>query len=65
MSEQQEHLKNLLDQQKVLIQEIQELERSMISKKEMVLKIQGVLEYLQQIGVTLEESKEVEESKED
>jgi hypothetical protein len=66
MSEQQEHLANLLEQQKTLVQDIQELERAIVSKREMVLKIQGALEYLQQIGVTLEEPKEevVEETEE-
>lgn len=66
MSEQQEHLANLLEQQKTLVQDIQELERAIVSKREMVLKIQGALEYLQQIGVTLEEPKnEVVEETED
>lgn len=66
MNEQQQHLANLLEQQKTLVQEIQEHERAMVSKREMALKIQGALEYLQQIGVTLEEPKEeVEEETEE
>ena len=66
MNEQQQHLANLLEQQKTLVQDIQELERAIVSKREMVLKIQGALEYLQQIGVTLEEPKEeVEEETEE
>jgi len=66
MNEQQGHLANLLEQQKTLIQEIQELDRAIVSKREMALKIQGALEYLQQIGVTLPEleKEEVEETEE-
>lgn len=66
MNEQQGHLANLVEQQKTLVQEIQELERAIVSKREMALKIQGALEYLQQIGVTLEEPKKevVEETEE-
>jgi len=60
MNEQQGHLANLLEQQKTLIQEIQELDRAIVSKREMALKIQGALEYLQQIGVTLPESEKEE-----
>ena len=66
MNEQQGHLANLLEQQKTLIQEIQELDRAIVSKREMALKIQGALEYLQQIGVTLPEpeKEKVEETEE-
>jgi len=66
MNEQQGHLANLLEQQKTLIQEIQELDRAIVSKREMALKIQGALEYLQQVGVTLPEpeKEEVEETEE-
>lgn len=60
MNEQQGHLANLLEQQKTLIQEIQELDRAIVSKREMALKIQGALEYLQQIGVTLPEPEKEE-----
>jgi hypothetical protein len=66
MNEQQGHLANLLEQQKVIVQEIQELDRAILTKREMALKIQGALEYLQQIGVTLPEpeKEEVEETEE-
>jgi hypothetical protein len=66
MNEQQGHLANLLEQQKVIVQEIQELDRAILTKREMALKIQGALEYLQQIGVTLPEpeKEKVEETEE-
>lgn len=66
MNEQQGHLANLLEQQKAIVQEIQELDRAILTKREMALKIQGALEYLQQIGVTLPEpEKEVVEETEE
>lgn len=60
MNEQQQHLTNLLDQQKAIVQELQDLERAIVSKREMALKIQGAIEYLSQVGVTLIEQKEEE-----
>ena len=58
MTEQQTHLKQLLDQQNDLIKSIQELNNQLNLKKELALKIQGAIEYLQQIGVTLSENQE-------
>jgi hypothetical protein len=60
MTEQQEHLINLLQQRQSLSQETTE-------KRELLLKVQGAIEYLTQIGVTLPESdpaEEVEETEE-
>lgn len=53
MTEQQEHLKELLDKQNEMVQQIQALNNEIFQKKEVLLKIQGAIEYLQQIGVTL------------
>lgn len=53
MTEQQEHLKELLGKQDEIIQQIQGLNNEIIQKKEILLKVQGVIEYLQQIGITL------------
>ena len=53
MTEQQEHLQGLLDKQKEIIQEIESLNTQILLKKEILLKLQGAVEYLQQIGVTL------------
>lgn len=60
MTEQQEHLINLLQQRQTLSQETTE-------KRELLLKVQGAIEYLTQIGVTLPEpdpTEEVEETEE-
>ena len=54
MTEQQQHLANLLQQRA-------SLETFINQNKELFLKVQGAIEYLQQIGVTLPES-EVGES---
>ena len=56
MTEQQNHLSNVMDQQKKLIQEIQELDREIMKRKETALKLQGIIEYLTDLGVTLPET---------
>ena len=48
MTEQQEHLANLLQQRAQLDQQITQ-------NRELFWKVQGAIEYLQQIGVTLPE----------
>lgn len=53
MTDQQQHLKELLGKQDEIIQQIQGLNNEIIHKKEILLKVQGVIEYLQQIGITL------------
>ena len=55
LSEQQGHLKSILSQQQELANEINQLQAQITSKKELFQKIQGVVEYLQTIGVTLPE----------
>lgn len=46
MTEQQEHLKNLLNQRNTLEQQLNQ-------SKELFWKVQGAIEYLTQIGVSL------------
>jgi len=58
LNEQQGHLQQILDQQRTLVNEINELQNQVTSKREMALKLQGVREYLEQTGVTLPESEE-------
>jgi type II secretory pathway component PulJ len=53
MTEQQQHLSNVTQQQKTLIEEMQSLERDLNQKREIALKLQGVIEYLTQLGITL------------
>lgn len=48
MTEQQEHLKNLLEQRNNLEQQINQ-------NRELFWKVQGAIEYLTQIGVSLPE----------
>ena len=58
LNEQQGHLQQILDQQRTLVNEINELQNQVSTKREMALKLQGVREYLEQTGVTLPESEE-------
>ena len=55
MTEQQQHLAQVLEQQQQLINEINTLNAQINSKREIAIKLQGVSEYLQQVGVTLPE----------
>ena len=61
-TEQQNHLKSVVEQSQTLVNEINQLEGQAKSKREMLLKLQGLIEYLQQTGVELpkEEEKESE-----
>tara|TARA_B100001094_G_scaffold333008_1_gene407877 strand:- start:2274 stop:2522 length:249 start_codon:yes stop_codon:yes gene_type:complete len=55
LNEQQNHLAQVLQQQQSLVQEINELNTQVDNKKQMALKLQGVAEYLDQIGIKLPE----------
>ena len=55
LTEQQGHLQSILSQQKELANEINQLNGQLTVKKELFNKTQGVVEYLQTIGVTLPE----------
>ena len=61
MTDQQQHLQQVLEQQQQLAAEFDELQKQMTSKRELFTKLQGIAEYLQQTGVTLpaEEEEEV------
>ena len=68
MTEQQNHLANLINQRTALGKELEELQGKSTQKQQMFYKVQGAIEYLAQIGVELpeeflqsEESQEVEE----
>jgi cbb3-type cytochrome oxidase cytochrome c subunit len=61
MTEQQEHLTSALNNQKELVKEIQELNNTLSYKKEQFIKLQGVVDYLTQLGVKLEEPTQNEE----
>ena len=55
LTEQQGHLSSILNQQKELANEINQLNAQLTSKRELFNKTQGVVEYLQTIGVKLPE----------
>ena len=52
-TEQQNHLKSVTEQAQSLVNEINQLEGQAKSKRDMLLKLQGIIEYLQQTGVEL------------
>ena len=53
LTDHQTHLKSVTEQAQGLINEIQDLESQAKSKRDMLLKLQGIIEYLQQTGVEL------------
>ena len=58
LTEQQKHLQSVIEQQQTLISEINTLEAQARSKREMAMKLQGIAEYLNGIGVKLPEKEE-------
>ena len=58
MTEQQQHLTQLLNQRA-------ELEKTITQNRELLLKVQGAIEYLTQIGVTLPEQGETPDETDD
>lgn len=61
LNDHQLHLENLMEQQKSLISQANQMNGELNTKREMIIKIQGAIEYLQQIGVTIPEPEETEE----
>ena len=61
VTDHQTHLKSITEQAQGLVNEINQLEGQAKSKREMLLKLQGIIEYLQQTGVEMptEEAPEV------
>ena len=57
-TEQQNHLKSVVEQAQTLVNEINQLEAQTKSKRDMLLKLQGIVEYLQQTGVELPKEEE-------
>ena len=56
MTEQQQHLQSAIQQQNVLLNEIQKLQTEIDNKRQLAVKAQGIIEYLDQIGVKLPEA---------
>jgi hypothetical protein len=65
MNEQQNHLLQLLEQRSNLSSDLEKLGAQSTRTREMFLKIQGAIEYLTQIGVTLPEPEVTEEAQEE
>ena len=55
MTEQQNHLANLINQRTGLEKELEELQGQSVQKQQLLYKVQGAIEYLTQTGVTLPE----------
>ena len=55
MTEQQQHLKDLLERRASIQGELEKIQGQMTVQRELFLKVQGIIEYLTQIGVTLPE----------
>ena len=60
MTEQQQHLQSAIQQQNVLLNEIQKLQTEIDNKRSLAVKAQGIIEYLDQIGVKLPEAETTE-----
>ena len=55
MTDTQTHLKSAIEQRDNIVKEISELQNQINSKRELGLKVQGIIEYLEQTGVKLPE----------
>ena len=62
MTEQQQHLQSVIQQGQELGAEINKLNEQVANKRAMLTKLQGVAEYLDQIGVKLPEESAEEEA---
>ena len=51
MTDQQQHLQQVIQQQSTLVAEINELNSQVDNKRQLAVKLQGVREYLVQVGV--------------
>ena len=58
LTDHQTHLKSVTEQAQGLVKEIQDLETQAKNKRDMLLKLQGIIEYLQQTGVELPKEEE-------
>ena len=58
LTDQQRHLQQVIEQQNQLISDINQLQAQIDSKRQMAVKLQGVMEYLTELGTTLPEPEE-------
>lgn len=59
MTDHETNLKQILNEQKSILNEIQDLNNTLTIKKEQFLKLQGIVEYLSANGVKPQNSEEV------
>ena len=62
MNEQQNHLSQLLEQRNKLTSDLETLGNQSTRTREILLKTQGAIEYLEAVGVTLPEPEVTEEA---
>ena len=62
MTEQQNHLAQLVEQRNGLVSDMEKLGEQSTRTRELLLKTQGAIEYLQAVGVTLPEPEVTEEA---
>ena len=62
-SQHQAHLDSAVEQQTGLLNEVQDLNNQVAAKREIILKVQGVIEYLQQVVAAPEEQTTLPETK--
>ena len=62
MIDHESHLKQILENQKTLSNEIQELNNVLAVKREQFLKLQGIVEYLSSNGIKPEENEQKDKS---
>jgi hypothetical protein len=60
MIDHEAHLRQILETQKTLLNEIQNLSNTLGEKKEQFIKLQGIVEYLSSNGITTQENEKVE-----
>jgi len=65
MNEQQNHLTQLIEQRSKLASDLETLGEQSTRTREVFLKTQGAIEYLQAVGVTLPEPEVTEEATEE
>jgi len=65
MNEQQNHLSQLIEQRNTLTTQLENIQGQSVRTREMFLKTQGAIEYLEAVGVTLPEPEGKEEAAEE
>ena len=62
MNEQQNHLSQLIEQRTQLVADLEKIGSQTTRTRELMLKTQGAIEYLEAVGVTLPEPEVTEEA---